>query len=222
MRWISIEHSTTAYRADFVFYGGTVLGLGAWLAAQGPAGMGLEITACAAAGILAWSAIEYLLHRFVLQGMQPFKGWHLEHHRSPVALIRAPTLVSAPLIGSLVWLPAVFFLGRWLGSALTLGLLIGYLGYAVTHHAVHHWNLNLGWLQRRKYWHAKHHHLLQPCCFGVTNGFWDRVLRTREHKVHRRVRILVVRRGGQWPAPARGGSAFQALGGHMISTPKPR
>jgi sterol desaturase/sphingolipid hydroxylase (fatty acid hydroxylase superfamily) len=191
----SIEHSTTAYRADFVLHGAAVLGLGAWLALRVPAGMGLEITAWVVAGILVWSPVEYALHRFVLHGLQPFKRWHTEHHRRPAALICAPTLLSASLIGLLVWLPAVTGLGQWHGSAITLGVLIGYLGYAITHHALHHSALNRGWLQDRKYWHARHHHLLQPCCFGVTSGFWDRVLRTGGHRDHARTRIPVRRMG---------------------------
>jgi cyclopropane-fatty-acyl-phospholipid synthase len=196
MPLLSIERSTAAYRTDFALHGGAVLGLGAWLAVQAPAGMGLEITAYAAAGIVAWSPIEYALHRFVLHGLQPFKRWHLEHHRRPGALLSAPTVLSTALIGLLVWLPSVMGLGQWLGSALTLGVLIGYLGYAITHHALHHWNPNLRWLQERKFWHAKHHHLLQPCCFGVTSGLWDRLLRTSGHKDQARPHIPVRRVNG--------------------------
>lgn len=197
MPLISLEHSSTAYRADFVLYGSAVLGLGAWLTLRGPAGMGMELAALTGVGVLAWSPIEYALHRFVLHGLPPFKGWHREHHQRPVALICAPTLLSASLIGSLVWLPAVLFLGEWRGSALTLGVLMGYLGYAIVHHALHHWSAQSPWLQRRKYWHAKHHHLLQPCCFGVTSGFWDRLFRTSGHKDGARsVHIPVERRQG--------------------------
>lgn len=193
---LSIEHSTAAYRADFALYGGAVLGLGGWLALNAPAGMGPEITAGAVAGLLSWSAIEYALHRFVLHGLQPFKRWHQEHHRRPVALICAPTVLSAALIGLLVWLPAMAFMGEWLGNAFTLGVLTGYLGYAITHHALHHWKLHLGWLQRRKQWHARHHHLMQPCCFGVTSGFWDRVLGTAGHKDTPLVPVPVRRHNG--------------------------
>ena len=185
MTWMSIEHSRWAYRADFVLYGGAVTALCAWLVLRGPAGSGLELAALASAGLLVWSALEYALHRFVLHGLPPFKGWHLEHHRRPAALICAPTLLSASLIGGLVWLPAVWSTGQWHGSALTLGVLTGYLGYAVTHHAVHHWRSNAHWLQRRKYWHARHHHLQQPCCYGVTSGFWDQVMHTAGHKMTR-------------------------------------
>jgi len=193
---LSLEHSTAAYRADFALYGGAVLGLGGWLALNAPEGVGLEIAAGAVAGLLSWSAIEYALHRFVLHGLQPFKRWHREHHRRPAALICAPTVLSAALIGLLVWLPAMAFMGEWLGNAFTLGVLTGYLGYAITHHALHHWKLNLGWLQRRKYWHARHHHLLQPCCFGVTSGFWDRVFRTGGHTKTAPMHIPVRRHNG--------------------------
>ena len=89
----------------------------------------------------------------------------------------------------------MLLLGEWPGNALTLGVLIGYLGYAITHHAMHHWKLNLGWLQRRKYWHAKHHHLMQPCCFGVSSGLWDQVFRTTGHKTSAPVHIPVRRIG---------------------------
>jgi cyclopropane-fatty-acyl-phospholipid synthase len=182
MRLISIEHSAFAYRADFVLYGAAVLGLASWLVLRGPPGMGVELEALAALGLLAWSPVEYALHRFVLHGMQPFKRWHLEHHRRPSALICAPTLLSASLIGLLLWLPALLVLGKWRGSAIALGVLLGYLSYGITHHAVHHWRARGAWLLQRKSWHARHHHLHQPCCYGVSSGIWDRWFHTAGHK----------------------------------------
>ena len=193
MPLFSIEHSTTAYRADFLLYGSAVPALGAWLALGAPAGMGLEMAAMVGGGVLAWSAVEYLLHRFVLHGLQPFKGWHLEHHQRPAALICAPTLLSASLIVLLVSLPALWLLGEWLGGALALGVLAGYLGYAITHHAVHHWRVQSPWLKRRKYAHARHHHLQQPCCYGVTSGVWDKVLGTAKPTVYGCLPVRVMR-----------------------------
>jgi sterol desaturase/sphingolipid hydroxylase (fatty acid hydroxylase superfamily) len=195
MPLLSIEHSTTAYRADFFLYGSAMLALGAWLVLRAPSGMALELSALVALGWLAWSPVEYALHRFVLHGLPPFKGWHREHHQRPLALICAPTALSASLIGLLVWLPAVGAMGLWRGSALTLGVLVGYLGYAITHHALHHWRLRSGWLAQRKHAHARHHYLKQPCCFGVTTGLWDRLFHTIEKKPVP-VRIRVVRRQG--------------------------
>lgn len=196
----AIEHSPTRYHADFIAYALAVVALSAWLVLRSPAGLALPLLGFAWAGLASWSALEYVLHRFVLHGLQPFARWHGEHHRRPAALIGTPTLVSALLFGLLVALPGVLLLGPWRGGALTLGVLVGYLVYATVHHALHHWKLTSPWWQARKFAHARHHHLLQPCCFGVTSGLWDRVLRTSGHKVHRtapvRVHIPVVRRRG--------------------------
>jgi sterol desaturase/sphingolipid hydroxylase (fatty acid hydroxylase superfamily) len=196
----SIEHSPARYRADFMAYGLAVATLSGWLTLRAPAGARWSLVALALAGVLLWSALEYGLHRFVLHGLQPFARWHGEHHRRPKALIGTPTLVSAPLFGLLVALPAVLALGPLRGGALTLGVLAGYLAYVAMHHALHHDRMVHPWWQARRFAHARHHHLLQPCCFGVTSGFWDRVLRTSGHKAHRnapaRLHIPVVRRRG--------------------------
>ena len=89
-------------------------------------------------------------------------------------------MLSASLIFVLVFLPAWLLGNTWSASALTLGVLTGYLAYAVTHHATHHWRGNSAWLKRRKHWHAQHHHRTgQPGCYGVTSGFWDHVFRSK-------------------------------------------
>lgn len=197
----NIEHSPARYRADFIFYAFAVVTLTLWLALQTPAGSVGSVAGLALAGVAIWSALEYILHRFVLHALQPFARWHGEHHRRPAALVGTPALLSAPLFGLLVALPAVWLLGPWRGGALTLGVLAGYLAYATMHHALHHWRLAHPWWQARQFAHARHHHLLQPCCFGVTSAFWDRVLRTAGHKAPQqhppvRTHIPVVRRRG--------------------------
>jgi cyclopropane-fatty-acyl-phospholipid synthase len=61
-----------------------------------------------------------------------------------------------------------------------LGVLVGYLGYSLTHHATHHWPARNAWTRRRKRWHAMHHGALaQPGYYGVTSGFWDALFGTR-------------------------------------------
>lgn len=176
MRLLSFEHGRAAYRADFVLYAAAVAGLSALLLAVGPSGHGLALGASLLAGVLGWSLIEYGLHRFVLHGVAPFRRWHEKHHARPTALICTPTLLSATLIGIFVFLPAALLGDRWLACALTLGLLVGYLGYAVTHHAIHHWGSGGAWLMRRKRWHALHHRRGGGArCYGVTSSFWDRV-----------------------------------------------
>lgn len=179
MALIALEHSRAAYAADFVLYGAALIGMSGFMWWQAPAILWLGMSVLVLVGLLAWTLVEYLLHRFVLHGLQPFKGWHEEHHARPTALICAPTLLSAGLFFILVFLPALLFGNVWLACALTLGVISGYVVYAITHHAVHHWRGDNHWLRKRKQWHALHHaRLAQLGRYGVTSSFWDRVFRT--------------------------------------------
>jgi sterol desaturase/sphingolipid hydroxylase (fatty acid hydroxylase superfamily) len=176
MSVITIEHSRLAYFADFALYGSAVVLLAAFLLLAGPATQRMEIVTLALLGLSGWTAIEYVSHRFVLHGLEPFRRLHLEHHRRPAALICTPTFISATLIVVLVFLPALLLGDVWRACALTLGILTGYLAYAITHHAVHHWHMDNAWLKKRKRWHALHHHSEHAGCYGVTSSFWDLVL----------------------------------------------
>jgi cyclopropane-fatty-acyl-phospholipid synthase len=176
---LSLEHGKFAYRADFAVYGLAVTAMAGSLLIAAPRAQDLRFLACTAGGLAGWSLIEYLFHRFLLHGMSPFREWHAEHHARPTARIASPTIFSASLIGVLVYLPAWLLAGGWQACALTLGVTIGYYAYAITHHATHHWRAASPWLQRRKRWHAAHHHsAAERRCFGVTNSFWDRVFGT--------------------------------------------
>jgi sterol desaturase/sphingolipid hydroxylase (fatty acid hydroxylase superfamily) len=190
MGFFTLEHSKAAYRADFALYGAAVVALAAFLLLDSPRGQRLEITAYALAGLASWTAIEYALHRFVLHGIQPFRRWHAEHHERPTALICAPTIFSATLIATLVFLPALALGNLWRACALTLGVLSGYLAYAITHHATHHWRAESDWLKQRKRWHAlhhRHHDEGRPGCYGVSSGFWDYVFGSA-HRAEARLR----------------------------------
>ena len=175
----SLEHSKLAYAADFVLYGCAVAGLAGGLALAGPPQQRLAMLALDGAGMMSWSLVEYLLHRFVLHGLQPFKGWHAQHHQRPGALLGAPLVLSAGLFATLVWLPAWLLGGAWQASALTLGLSAGYLAYGLVHHFTHHGRFQSAWLLRKRRWHALHHaRHLPPACYGVTSTLWDRVFGT--------------------------------------------
>lgn len=127
------------------------------------------------AGLALWTLLEYLLHRFVLHGLAPFSHWHAQHHRQPRACIGAPPWLSLPLFGLLLGLPTLWLAGRWVAVALLLGVLGGYLAYALLHQALH-----LGGAARSprlRVWrrrHAQHHRSApQGSCYGVTNPLWD-------------------------------------------------
>ncbi|MEO8387954.1 sterol desaturase family protein [Polaromonas sp.] len=180
MGLLNLEQSRCAYIADFTFYGTTVMALAIVLVFYEPASQRLPLGGIVLAGLASWTLIEYLLHRFVLHGLQPFKRWHAEHHDRPTALICTPTALSASLIAALVFLPALLLGGLWRASALTLGVLVGYLTYAITHHATHHWRSRTGWMLQRKRLHALHHSAKrQPQCFGVSSALWDHMLGTQ-------------------------------------------
>lgn len=191
MGWLSFEHSPSAYRADFCAYGAMLLLLGAVTCAgpSDPRLLGWVMT-----GASGWTLLEYLVHRFVLHGLMPFKRWHDEHHRRPTALIAAPTLLSAAVFAS-VLLPAAWLLGQRSAAALGVGLLGGYLSYSLIHHVVHRpmtacaKHLGRPWLHKRRLWHGLHHrrmhstHGRQPApaaqgYYGVSSAFWDKVFRT--------------------------------------------
>lgn len=180
MQLFVLEHSKFAYYADFVFYAMTSLALAVLLMIAGPQAQRLLISAYALIGLGSWTFIEYMLHRFVLHGLPPFSQWHAAHHSRPTALICAPTIFSASLIMALIFIPALLLVGFWLAVAFTFGVLVGYLTYAVVHHAIHHWHVDSAWLKRRKHCHALHHAAHGSSAkilshYGVTSGFWDYV-----------------------------------------------
>ncbi len=176
MSLLALEHGKTAYRADFGIYGAAVVVLAAFLALDAPHEQRVALAALTLLGLCSWTMIEYALHRFILHGMPPFRHWHAEHHARPMALICTPTVLSAGLIVVLVFLPALLLGNPWRAASVTLGVLTGYLVYAVTHHATHHWRADHPWLRQRKRWHALHHLTGDhPGYYGVTSAFWDHV-----------------------------------------------
>lgn len=174
----ALEHSKLAYRADFVIYALAVVLIACALLMAGPRTDRPFMATLVVLGLLGWSLLEYVAHRFVLHGLPPFSVWHAAHHDRPTALICTPTLLSGSLIAVLVFLPALLLSNLWRGSALTLGVLVGYLAYSCVHHAVHHWHGGGRWLRRRKYCHAKHHRKGDAGYYGVTTSFWDTVFHT--------------------------------------------
>ena len=182
MSLFSLEHGRLAYWSDFAFYGVVVSLFSGWVVLASPRGHAVASAALVLLGLASWSLLEYLIHRFVLHGVAPFSGWHERHHLRPTGLVSAPTLLSATLLAVLVFLPALALGGLLASSAFFLGVLAGYLAYALVHHATHHWRAESAWSRRRKRWHALHHrHAADGCCYGVTSGLWDHVFATRPH-----------------------------------------
>ena len=174
----TLEHSRAAYWADFGAYALFVGGMSVGLPMFAPRSELAVMAILAAVGLAAWSLVEYLMHRFVLRGLEPFKTWHRRHHVRPTALISSPTVLSATVISVLVFAPAALIASGWRAAALTLGVVAGYLAYAICHHGTHHWRSRSNWLKERKRWHAMHHKFGPGQCYGVTSTLWDRMFGT--------------------------------------------
>ncbi len=114
MRLLNFEPGPAVYRADFLLYATTLAFLGLALLTHPLDG---ALLGWVAAGVAAWTLLEYLLHRFVLHGLSPFRDWHAEHHSRPGARISAPTLLTACLF-TLLLLPMGWWLGRCPAMAL--------------------------------------------------------------------------------------------------------
>ena len=134
----NMEHGKVAYWADFVLYGVAIFALLLFLFLSSDRIGPFQILGFLLAGLVIWTFLEYALHRFVLHGLKPFSKWHALHHLRPRALIFAPTLLSGTLIALLIFTPAFLMSSASRATSLTVGLLVGYLGYAITHHAIHH------------------------------------------------------------------------------------
>jgi 4-hydroxysphinganine ceramide fatty acyl 2-hydroxylase len=143
--------------------------------------------ALVAVGLLVWTLIEYLLHRFLLHCrpqapalLAIVEKLHLGHHRDPQdeAKITVPVFASLPIAGGLL---ALFRLisGSWEMAALLLvGSIAGYLYYETVHFWIHCGARRGRWLGSQRANHMFHHFRDQHRCFGVTTPLWDRLLGT--------------------------------------------
>ena len=142
--------------------------------------------AWAAGGLLLWTLLEYVLHRWLFHwvpagatGRQLHFLMHGIHHLDPWDGTR---LVFPPLAGVIVALPifGLLWLALPLAAAMAAmaGLLVGYIAYDMTHYHVHHRACRTRWGKFLKAWHLAHHHKHWDAMFGVSTPLWDLVFRT--------------------------------------------
>jgi hypothetical protein len=94
------------------------------------------------------------------------------------AYIGAPPMLGVALIFAVIYLPAVA-ISWFMASGLTTGMLLGYMGYQVVHHATHFWHASRGsYLYRARLHHSAHHYHGKLGNFGITTAFWDQVFST--------------------------------------------
>jgi sterol desaturase/sphingolipid hydroxylase (fatty acid hydroxylase superfamily) len=133
-------------------------------------------------GLAAWTLAEYLLHRLVFHHFPFIKNMHDAHHATPTALIGSPTWLSVAIGSIVIFTPLWWAVGFMIASAVTTGLMIGYLCYVTVHHLNHHAKPGHGkylyWAKRR---HALHHYCGETKNFGIVTNLWDRLFGTEYH-----------------------------------------
>lgn len=167
-----------------------------FFAVDGFRGLGVEagagaVIALFAAGVLAWTLVEYVMHRHVFhyEPKSRFlqRVWfivHGVHHDQPQCKTRLvmPPALSIPLSAvcyGLCHLIAVWLLGAPLAVApLFAGFLTGYLAYDMLHYAEHHLAPKGRALRYLKRYHLLHHFKTPDDRFGVSSPLWDLVFGT--------------------------------------------
>ena len=169
-----------------------------------------------ALGVVFWTLVEYMVHRYVLHGVFPegpgMKHWlhvlfdhlHVEHHKRPwdgnhingTIKDTGPFLLPVLLVALL--LPPQTLL------AFLAGLVQAYVVEEWVHHSVHFYRLDNPYFRYIRAHHLYHHSRRgETIAFGLTNGVWDVACGTRIPADVRRVlyrRLLRPRDGGASPA----------------------
>lgn len=155
---------------------------------RGSRALGLATLGLYVVGWLAWTLLEYLLHRFVfhrppqtIEDRVRSFAVHGYHHEFPNDRLRlvAPPLMSWPLAVVVMGL-YIGLLGPTIGLTLFAGTASGYIAYDWIHYYTHHFKPRnpLGrWLTR---YHLLHHYdeSWNTHRFGVSSPLWDFVFGT--------------------------------------------
>jgi cyclopropane-fatty-acyl-phospholipid synthase len=150
-----------------------------WLLMRSPIVGWLSGPGLMAAGLCAWTLLEYLLHRLMLHRVEPFRSWHLQHHLHPDVPMRTPVVFSATLLLPVVALPILLSALMGPAAAFSLGLLVGHLLQELVHHRLHMAAHPVNpWLLKRWRVHSFHHNRNEHVGYGTLTGFWDGVLGT--------------------------------------------
>jgi len=144
-----------------------------------PAGVGgWAVVGAVLAGLGAWTLLEYVLHRIVLHGVEPFCAWHLAHHRNPTQPIRVPLAFSVALVVALLGLPLAVLGTESLAAPVSVGLLLGDLLQETVHQGLHAQGVLGLSLVRLRTHHGHHHFVDERFAFGTLTTFWDRCFGT--------------------------------------------
>lgn len=141
-------------------------------------------------GILLWSLMEYVIHRWAFHyhpKSEPGKkihflvhGIHHDYPRDSTRLVM-PLLVSIPLAIVFYFLFDALF-GTYHFTIFS-GFIFGYVSYDSIHYATHHFDMKGKTGKFLKTYHLRHHYGDDHTAYGVSNPLWDYVFGTVPQQV---------------------------------------
>ena len=130
-------------------------------------------------GLFLWTLVEYLMHKFPYHvWTSAFQEGHLMHHERPYDLMGIPWYITLVIVVGVYFGLAQFLNPAYL-SLYMASIWFGYIGYCITHHAIHHWKFNNKLFKKLKRHHYIHHARHDKNIVMVT-PFWDIVFGTIE------------------------------------------
>lgn len=141
------------------------------------------------AGLLAFTLIEYVMHRFVFH-LQPktekqekfaytVHGVHHDYPKDKDRLAMPPPL---SIILSAVFFGVYYLIMGNLVYAFLPGFLMGYASYLWVHYMVHAYKPPKNFFKVLWVHHGIHHYKDPENAFGVSSPFWDVIFRTMPRK----------------------------------------
>ncbi len=128
-----------------------------------------------AAGIFAWTLVEYALHGWMSHRFATFATpLHQVHHRDPSAVFAIGAWLPTAVIVTLLFIA----FGMTLAMRFILGLVTGFAMYEVIHYRLHFARPANRFEMRLRTRHLVHHLALDDRCLGVTSALWDRLFGT--------------------------------------------
>ena len=148
----------------------------------------LKTFGCYFVGLIVWTLMEYILHRYIFHIDKYFPKArrfhyivHGVHHEQPADKER---LFMPPVPGTII---AAFLFGfsylliGGFSFAFMAGITNGYLFYSFIHYTIHT-NPNTKMFRNQWFHHALHHYKYPEKAFGVSTPIWDMVFGTMPPK----------------------------------------
>lgn len=141
------------------------------------------------AGMLTFSLVEYLVHRYLFHITPNSKAKeklqytiHGVHHEFPKDVER---LAMPPVLSAIISVVLLFLFVWAMGDyalAFLPGFLVGYCAYLGVHFIVHAWSPPNNFFKKLWINHSIHHYKDNEIAFGVSSPLWDYIFGTIRRK----------------------------------------